>query len=472
VNFASIAFVVLFALVFLARLTIGRRRTEPAFIAVLVVASTVFYAWHVPTYLALLLLSAGVDYIAARRIADAAPDATRYRRLLLIVSLSANLGLLGFFKYFEFLLRSAVDVLSWFGPVAAPPDLGIVLPMGISFYTFQSMSYTIDVYRGVLQPYRSFAPFYLFISFFPQLVAGPIVRATEWVPQAAKPRRLRLVSFYEGAWLMVLGFFFKLVVADNLGAIVNTQWAAAAVPGGAAWPALLVALLFSGQIFADFAGYSGIAIGLGYLLGFRFPENFRAPYIAASFREFWTRWHITLSRWLRDYLYIPLGGNRKGRARTEINLLLVMLLGGLWHGAAYRFIIWGAIHGVALAVERQLGMDGASRRRGALATVGWFLVVQAVVLVGWVFFRSQTHGEALGLLGNIVSLRGGDAPPWGFAGVMFLMPLVVHHVWWWVTEHRLARPLGARGRTILAALMLMAMATISGSAGDFLYFQF
>ncbi len=234
--------------------------------------------------------------------------------------------------------------------------------MGISFYTFQTLSYTIDVYRGELAPVRSFWQFILFISFFPQLVAGPIVRASEFLPQMARPRRLRLRVFYEGVWLVIGGLFLKMVCADNLAAYVDEHWHRGSAAGGDATMSLWLGVMFSGQIFADFCGYSTIARGLGYLLGYRFPLNFDAPYIAATFKNFWERWHITLSRWLRDYLYVPLGGNRGSRARTYVNLLTVMLLGGLWHGAAYTYIVWGAIHGAVPGAGAGAATAPARRR--------------------------------------------------------------------------------------------------------------
>jgi alginate O-acetyltransferase complex protein AlgI len=268
---------------------------------------------------------------------------------------------------------------------------------------------------------------------------------------------------------MVTGFFLKMVCADNLATFVNAHWLEGAQPGAGAATALPLALAFSGQIFADFAGYSNISRGIGMILGFRFPLNFNAPYIATTFREFWLRWHITLSRWLRDYLYIPLGGNRASRARTQVNLLIVMLLGGLWHGAAYRFIVWGGLHGGALAVERGLGLDRG--RRGPWLTAAWFVVVQVVVLCAWVFFRTPALGDGIRFVMNLFT-PGGQLPGWTGAGVAFLLPLVVHHLWVAGREHRRVRPVGVVGRVVLAGLMLLAIATISGGTSDFLYFQF
>lgn len=472
-SFVSWAFIVLFLLVFAARLTIGRRKIEPAYVAVLLVASVVFYAWHVPIYIAILIASAGVDYVAALVLARVPPEATARRRWILGVSLGVNLGLLGFFKYAGLLNDAVARAARTVGIEIPITEVSLILPMGISFYTFQSMSYTIDVYRGVLAPIRSFTGFFLYIIFFPQLVAGPIVRAVDFLPQMPRPRRLRLKVFYEGVWLMIVGFFLKMVCADNLAVYVDAHWDAGygerATAAFAAW----LAVMFSGQIFADFAGYSSIARGLSYLLGYRLPINFNAPYIAGSLKEFWERWHITLSSWLRDYLYVPLGGNRRGRVRTYVNLLLVMLLGGLWHGAAYTYVMWGAIHGAALAVERALGLQN-DRGVGRFIPVRllWFVVTQAVVLVAWVFFRSSSFDNAMAFLANIAVMDFHMLDSWSWVGMLFLAPLVIHHAWCWAEERRLVGALTPSGRAALAAVMVYGIVTLYAGSSAFIYFQF
>jgi len=473
VNFVSWAFVALFGLVLLARLTIGRRSVEPVFVAALIVASVVFYAWHIPVYLGILWLSSSIDYWAGRALARLPSQARGRRRTVLAVSLCTNLGLLAFFKYAGFFLQVGRDVLGPAHAASLPPELALALPMGISFYTFQSMSYTIDVYRGVLAPVRRFWPFFLFVGFFPQLVAGPIVRAAEFLPQMPRPRRLRESVFYEGMWLIISGFFLKMVCADNLGMYVDEYWERGTRPDTGSGFALWLALMFSGQIFADFAGYTNIARGTAYLLGYRLPVNFNAPYLATSFKNFWERWHMTLSRWLRDYLYISLGGNRHGPVRTYVNLMLVMLLGGLWHGAAYTFIIWGALHGVALAVERALGLNRARGWTAAWPVRGvWFLIVQALVLVAWVFFRSRSLGEALRFLDNLVSMGGWSLGTTEWVGVLFLVPIVAHHGFVCLRERRVVPPLSPATRAVLAAAMVYAIATLYTSTAEFIYFQF
>ncbi|MGE3488385.1 MAG: MBOAT family protein [Vicinamibacterales bacterium] len=472
-SFVSWAFVALFLFVFVARLTIGRRKVEPAYVAVLLVASVVFYAWHIPAYIVILVTSAGVDYLAALALGRVPMAAAVKRRWILGVSLGVNLGLLGFFKYAN-LLNDAVARAARVAGIEVPiAEVSIVLPMGISFYTFQSMSYTIDVYRGLLAPMRSFKAFFLYIIFFPQLVAGPIVRAVDFLPQMSRPRRLRLKVFYEGVWLMIVGFFLKMVCADNLAVYVDAHWEAAYGERATAAFATWLAVMFSGQIFADFAGYSSIARGLAYLLGYRLPINFNAPYIAGSLKEFWERWHITLSSWLRDYLYVPLGGNRRGRVRTYVNLLVVMVLGGLWHGAAYTYVMWGAIHGAALAVERALGLQNdRGAARFALVRVAWFVVTQAVVLAAWVFFRSSSFENATAFLANIAVMDFHLLDTWSWVGALFLLPIVVHHAWAWAEQRAIVRPLSAPARAVLAAVMVYGIVTLYSGTTAFIYFQF
>jgi alginate O-acetyltransferase complex protein AlgI len=473
VSFVSWAFVILFLIVFAARLTVGRRKIETAYVAVLLVSSTIFYAWHVPIYILVLVTSAGVDFLAALALERVPVTAVTRRRWILAVSLGVNLGLLGFFKYSNLLIDTTVRAASALGYRLEPPEVSLILPMGISFYTFQSMSYTIDVYRGLLKPQRSFKSFFLYIIFFPQLVAGPIVRAVDFLPQMPRPRRLRLRVFYEGVWLIIVGFFLKMVCADNLAVYVDEYWDLGYREQANAGFTLWLALMFSGQIFADFAGYSSIARGLAYLLGYRLPVNFNAPYVAGSLKNFWERWHITLSSWLRDYLYVPLGGNRRGRVRTYVNLLLVMVLGGLWHGAAYTYIVWGAIHGVALAVERALGLqhDRGLGRFGGVRLV-WFGVTQCVVLCAWVFFRSSSFANASTFMANIATMDLVRPAGWMWVGTLFLLPLVIHHAWVWAEERGTVPSLPAAARASLAAVMVYGIVTLYAGTSDFIYFQF
>lgn len=471
-NFVSWPFVVLFTTVLLVRVTIGRRKVEPMYIGTLVVAGAVFYAWHMPWFLALLLTSTSVDYVASLVLGRLDPARRSVRRAVLGCSLAANLGILGLFKYGDFALMTAGNLAEYFNFGYRPTALGWVLPIGISFYTFEGMSYTIDVYRGDMKPLRSFARFFLFISFFPHLVAGPIVRARQFVSQIDRPRRLRWPVVSEGVWLLTTGFFLKMVCADNLARYVNRYWSDGYAPEAGATITAWLAVMFSGQIFADFAGYTNIGRGAAYLLGFRLPINFNAPYLAGSFKNFWERWHITLSQWLRDYLYKPLGGNRSGRARTYVNLLLVMLIGGLWHGAAFRFLAWGGLHGAALAIERWFGLHRRGQSTHPLAIALWFVVVQTVVVVAWVFFRSESLTLGLQFLGNLAQLDFTAPTRVILTGSLFLLPIIVHHLWFAAEERGHVRPLGPFQRAAATGAMLFAVATLYGAPAEFLYFQF
>ena len=471
-SFASFGFAVLLAVVILARLTIGRTKQSPLYLGVLLCASFLFYGWHIPAYALLLIASITVDFVAG--LAMGRPDASaRWRRALLILSLTTNLGLLALFKYADFFLESTTALGHFAGFDTGFESLGWALPMGISFYTFQSMSYTIDVYRRVLPPYRSFWKFALFVSFFPQLVAGPIVRAKEFLYQIDRRRSLRMPAIREGLFLLIEGFFLKVVVSNHLGTVVDAHWDAAAAPGAGSLAVLAVAFLFGVQIFADFAGYSNIARGCAYLLGFRIPVNFESPYIATSFREYWARWHMTLSQWLRDYLYVSLGGNRRGARRTLVNLWLVMTLAGLWHGAATHFVVWGALHGAALVLERMLGFDGRSGRPGVFREVVWFCVAQGGVLLGWLVFRATDLDQTGAFLENLASLRFGlpETLPMGWA-LLVASPVIFMHLRAFVVERFGFPPAGVTERAVLAGAMLYLCMTANGVSDAFIYFQF
>jgi alginate O-acetyltransferase complex protein AlgI len=475
-NFISWAFVLLFIPVFVARLVFGRRKNERPFVWLTMVASTIFVMWHVPAYILIMLTSIGVDYVAALLI-DRSPDGAPRRKLFLALSMATNLAILGFFKYTNFALINIEKTLHLAHVHANLPRLGLILPMGISFYTFGSMSYTVDVYRKRLKAVTRFQDFYYFVTFFPHLVAGPIIRAEQFFYQVARTRRLWLRVFNQSAYLIIRGMFLKMVCADNIAVVVNARWADGYVKGGTANSVdlILLTLLFAAQIFCDFEGYSSIARGLAYLMGFRFPVNFDNPYIAGSFSNFWERWHITLSRWLRDYLYIPLGGNRRSAPRVYLNLLTVMLLGGLWHGASLTFVVWGAIHGLALAGERGLGLnkmdaDRCGQRR--LARFGWFVAVQIVVMVAWIFFRSEHLGGAVRFIQNISRLRMAMPSRQVMAASLFIVPVAAMHVWAHLVEARRVRPLERLGKAIMVGVMLFLALVAYGESSEFIYFQF
>lgn len=470
--FNSLTFVVFFAVVLaLHRLPLPWRVKKLN----LLVASYLFYAAWNPPFVILLWISTMVDWWAARAIARS--ESTARRRALLLVSLGTNLGLLGYFKYGDFLLRNFAELAATGGWNYVPPAWDIVLPVGISFYTFQTMAYTLDVYLKRAPPAKSLLDFSLFVTFFPQLVAGPIVRPTDLIPQFAHPRTATPRQLGWGLLLITLGLFQKIVVADGLLAPVSDRvfGAAQALPALDAW---MGTLAFSGQIFSDFAGYTTCAIGVALMLGFSLPDNFRYPYAAIGFSDFWRRWHISLSSWLRDYLYIPLGGNQRGAGRTYVNLMLTMLLGGLWHGAAWTFVVWGGLHGLYLAAERwlrpRLGHLALWRSIGGkvfLALLTYFLVN-----ITWVFFRAQDFATARRMLASMLGFAGGKPllTTWqlGSAATVVVLMLAVH----WHMRHRMLHEVVERLPAAVVGLawgaMLWAILATQGGGNAFIYFQF
>ena len=439
----------------------------------LLVLSWVFYAWHVPALVFLLLFSTLTDYYAACWLAATPPIAKYQRRTILAGSLVINLGLLGYFKYGGFLVETINDLAHLGWPV---PD--ILLPIGISFYTFQSMSYTVDVYHGRVEAEKSFVKVACYIAFFPQLVAGPIVRAGEFLYQLARPRRFRAKVFSAGAYLILRGLFLKIVIADNLGILVNQHWEQA-VGDPHSTLALAMLVFFSCQLFCDFAGYVDIARGVAYQLGFRLPINFNAPYLATSFTEFWRRWHITLSQWMRDYLYIPLGGSRKGQLRFYCNLMLVMLLSGFWHGAAWTLVAWGGVLGLVLVVEKLLGMDKPSRLFG-MALV-WLLLVQMTWILSMGLFRSGTFSDGVAIMQNAL-LGLSLLPEMGLAvegtgGLIMLgwwltIPVWLLHGRTWLAERTVLGPPARIEKAIYSGAMLAAVLMLYAGNQPFIYFQF
>ena len=329
----------------------------------LLVSSYFFYGWWDWRFLTLIFLSTVIDYIAGGIIYSAGPNQRR-RKAAVVVSMTSNLVILGFFKYFNFFADNLSAVLQYAGLPAFTRHLNIILPVGISFYTFQAMSYALDIYRGHLKPARSFLNFATFVAYFPQLVAGPIERASNLLPQIENPRTITRAGIESGAWLIFWGLFKKCVIADNLAVLVDGVFGATGATGATS---LLALYAFAFQILCDFSGYSDIARGLARWMGVELMLNFNNPYAALNPKDFWSRWHISLSSWLRDYLYIPLGGNRKGRRRTYINLALTMLLGGLWHGAAWTFVTWGAFHGLLLVIYHRWAEKFHPRARRILA---------------------------------------------------------------------------------------------------------
>jgi alginate O-acetyltransferase complex protein AlgI len=441
----------------------------------LLIASYIFYAAWNPPFVILLWLSTVVDWWAASWIART--EAPAKRRMLLMVSLVANLGLLGYFKYGGFLLENFTQLANSMGWAYTPPSWDIVLPVGISFYTFQTMSYTLDVYLRRAPPAKSLLDFSLFVTFFPQLVAGPIVRPTDLIPQFSYPHVATARQFGWGLFLMTLGLFQKIVVADGLLAPVADEVFKATQPL-APLDAWLGTLAFSGQIFSDFAGYTTCAIGLSLVLGFSLNDNFRYPYAAIGFSDFWRRWHISLSTWLRDYLYIPLGGNQRGSARTYANLMITMLLGGLWHGAAWTFVVWGGLHGAYLAAERwlkpRLGHMPVWRSLPGMLFLA--LLTYFLVNLTWVFFRAQDFPTAWRMISSMLLFGGGEPILTTYyvlsAAVTVAIILAVH---WRMRNRMLHEEIDRLPRAALAVLwggMLWTIAVTQGGGDAFIYFQF
>lgn len=436
-------------------------------------ASYLFYAAWNPPFVVLLLISTVVDWFVAKRIHRA--ESPGPRRGWLVVSLLVNLGLLGIFKYGNFILDNSIVVLSLLGITFNPARPDIILPIGISFYTFQTLSYSLDIHSGKARPWKSFLDYALYVTFFPQLVAGPIVRATTFLPQCEEPRRANARTFSWGLVLLVIGLFQKIFVADGLLApIVERVYDVAKIPDTlSAWSGTTA---FAGQIFCDFAGYSSCAIGVAMCLGFRIPDNFRAPYAAVGFSDFWRRWHISLSTWLRDYLYIPLGGNQKGSVRTYVNMMLTMLIGGLWHGASWAFVFWGGLHGLYLVVER--AFCGDLRQTRGFRRFVYTMLTFVLVCVTWVFFRAKSFLSAFAITASMFGggldtrerlVEGWDmfvcvASTVSLLGIHWLLrdkPLedVIGRVPWWLIS-------------IVLAVMMFLMFTTPGEDRAFIYFQF
>jgi len=471
--FNSLTFVVFFVVVVSAYWAL---RSWPARKNLLLVASYIFYgAWN-PPFALLLFATTALDFFLGAQIASA--QEPRARKAWMVASVTSNLSMLGFFKYGNFLLENTQWLLARCGIAYSPPHLDIFLPIGISFYTFHSLSYTLDVYRGVCQPTKSLRDFVLAVSFFPQLVAGPIVRAADFLPQLVAAPALRRGQFYWGLLLMTLGMFEKIVLADTMlsGAADAVFGYGGPLPALDAWAGVLA---FSGQIFFDFAGYSTCAIGAALCLGFHLKDNFRFPYAAIGFSDFWRRWHISLSTFLRDFLYIPLGGNRSGPTRAAINLMIVMFIGGLWHGAAWTFVVWGLIHGVLLVIERLARAIGGDAPWTEALPVKLLLglATYAGVCLTWVFFRATDFTTASRLVHAMVGLLPHGDPLLTTRALVKVgcvsAGLLVAH--WSLRDTSVEAVVAKMPRwlvTTLWTLMLGAIILTQGNGNAFIYFQF
>src|SRR5579862_230561 len=434
---------------------------------VLLAASYYFYASWNPKFIALLLTLTVIDYSAGLWISRAAPERKKFA---LILSLSANLGFLGFFKYYNFLAETLVQLLRMPSHAFA---LDIVLPLGISFHTFQSMSYVVDVYRGEQEAITNPFDYALFICFFPQLVAGPIVRAREFFGDLLQWRPPSGDDVARGVFLLMLGLTKKMAFADQFAQVADGYFHNVAGNPGmlTAWTGTFA---FAMQIFFDFSGYTDMAIGMAKLIGFHFPVNFRRPYLASSITDFWRRWHISLSRWLRDYLYIPLGGNRHGALMTYRNLMLTMLLGGLWHGASWNFVIWGGYHGALLSIERLLRGNKAE-----IAPRWWLYPFQAVltfglVMISWVFFRAATLGDSLKVIGQMFTGARGtvllNTWQFGLAGVALVLAVAEEKSEWF--DRLSVGPAWAYAAGLTSMLLCLELFGVTDVTIPFVYFQF
>jgi D-alanyl-lipoteichoic acid acyltransferase DltB (MBOAT superfamily) len=435
----------------------------------LTTASFFFYGWWDWRFLSLILISGLIDYFAALAIA-------RYpvrKKLLLVLSIAGNLGSLSLFKYSGFIAENIDKLLGLqggFSLAANIPEFFLITPVGISFYTFQSMSYTFDVYRDKLNPTKNILQFFAYLSMFPQLVAGPIVRAESMLPQLLKVTPVTKDKRWDGFQLIVRGYFKKMVIADNLAPLVMAAFSAPELNSSSMfWWGAIIAFAF--QIYCDFAGYSDIARGLALWMGYDFPDNFNHPYISTSIREFWERWHISLSTWFRDYLYIPLGGNRKGKLRSYINLWITMLVSGLWHGAAWTFVVWGAVHAFFASAERFTCWPEKIGKSMVAKFLAWFFV-SIQILVAWVFFRAVTIGQAWDILKVMFSFQGPLKFEWGFDASIFISIIILRELFAALHFDEKFKGKHPVVEMVFYAALIAAIVFFRGEGSEFIYFQF
>jgi D-alanyl-lipoteichoic acid acyltransferase DltB (MBOAT superfamily) len=467
--FNSIDFAIFLPIVFILYwfVTKGNLKLQNLLI---VAASYLFYGWWDWRFLLLIVFSTLVDYSVGRKLKT--EENQRNRKALLWISIAVNLGFLGFFKYYNFFLDSFITAFLFFGTEIQGSSLNIILPVGISFYTFQTLSYTIDVYKKQLEPTKDLIAFSAFVSFFPQLVAGPIERASSLLPQFYEKRHFVYNLFSEGIKLMIVGFFMKLVIADRAAIYVNAVYNNVDNHDGLSF--ILATVLFTFQIYCDFAGYSLIAIGTARLFGFNLMTNFRRPYFAKSVSEFWKRWHISLSTWFRDYVYIPLGGNRASQPRWLFNIFITFLISGLWHGSNWTFVIWGALNGVYLIIEAVC----IKRERKSIINV---FITFGLICFSWIFFRANNVGEAFVIIQNIFTNpgklyipSGADvvAPIYAIIGIAILMASELRKEYF----NKIYSLAENKNPTVILAFYSVIVITILYigvfNSSQFIYFQF
>ena len=436
----------------------------------LLVASYYFYMNWDPAYALLLLTSTVITYLAALGIGYFKEK--RKKKICLVSSLVLNLAILFLFKYFNFLAMNIETALQASGLAVNMPKFALLLPVGISFYTFQALGYSIDVYRGTVKIERDFPTYALFVSFFPQLVAGPIERSQNLLPQFKQQHRFDYDAVMSGVKLMVWGYFMKLVLADRCGIYVDTIFNNVDKHNGGSY--LVASLLFPFQIYGDFAGYSLIAIGVARVLGFRLMENFHRPYFACTIGEFWHRWHISLSTWFKDYVYIPLGGNRVGKLRNYFNLLITFVVSGIWHGANWTFLCWGTIHGILLCIEKAFGIS-KQKYTGAKKSFHWAATF-VLVCFAWILFRANNLSDAVSVVTGIFTNLGTPKPEYanfmaiGLAMTVLLTKEFADEFNWKI---RVADSKSWLVRHIYLIIMIAYIILFGVLGGDqFIYFQF
>jgi alginate O-acetyltransferase complex protein AlgI len=478
--FNSIDFAVFFPIFFILYWIFAQKLRARNILILL--SSYLFYAWWDWRFLFLIIFSSLVDFTIGRKIYKASKKPVK--RNFLIISLVLNLGFLVYFKYANFFIDSFIKSFRLFGTELDSFSLHIILPVGISFYTFQTLSYTIDIYRERLKPTNNWLAFFSFVAFFPQLVAGPIERASHLLPQFFKTYKFNYKLFKSGLLLMAFGLFKKMVIADRLAIVVNEVYNNPTDHGGQAL--IIATIFFAFQIYCDFSGYSDIAIGISRTLGFDLMKNFDTPYFSKSITEFWRRWHISLSTWFRDYVYIPLGGSRKGTNRMYINLLLVFVISGLWHGAAITFIIWGFIHGIIIVIEKAFSNQNIIIKRERFFSGLFFQVFTfLIVCFAWIFFRANSYFDSIYIVRNLFNFPdnfkgiynlGLPSHEFDLALISIIFLLLFDYIHRKYNALKLLSKINFLGRSIvyISIVFVILLFGVYGndSVSEFIYFQF
>ncbi|PHS62297.1 MAG: membrane-bound O-acyltransferase family protein [Flavobacterium sp.] len=478
--FNSLDFAIFFPIFFVLYWIFAQKLTTRN---ILILASSyLFYGWWDWRFLFLIIFSSLVDFTIGQKIYKASKKSVK--RNYLIISLLLNLGFLAYFKYANFFIDSFIKSFRLFGGELDSFSLHIILPVGISFYTFQTLSYTIDIYRGKLKPTTNWLAFFSFVAFFPQLVAGPIERASHLLPQFFRTYKFNYKAFKSGLLLMAFGLFKKMVIADRLAILVNEVYNNPTEHSGQAL--IIATIFFAFQIYCDFSGYSDIAIGIARTLGFDLMKNFDTPYFSKSITEFWRRWHISLSTWFRDYVYIPLGGSKNGTNRTYINLLLVFVISGLWHGAAITFIIWGFIHGIIIVIEKAFSNYNVIIKRERFFS-GLFFTIFTFIIVcfAWIFFRANSFSDSIYIAQNIINFSPvfnnfynlGLAPHEFFLAIIAVINLLIFdYIHKKYNALKLLNRIHFIGRSIVYVVIVFVIIIFGiygdDSASEFIYFQF